>query len=279
MGLRKPRSRERGPAVARVRLLKPGFFTNEVLANCSFPARLLFAGLWCLADCEGKLEDRPKKIKAEILPYDTVDIENLLAELEEHGFIVRYKIGSRKQLRRYILIPTFAKHQNPHPKERPQGYPDPIIISAEKNGEPRISAAGNGIFGASRAAADPGSSDPGSSAAAGNAAAALAAAAQEVPERREEELIEALCHVGCPPGIAQSAVRNGVDLKHIGTVIRWLANNPGKIKKPGGYHDLLHRPQKFAFVQTEEGWNPPQEERSLKDRMQEHLSRSRTQSS
>jgi len=34
-------------------------------------ARLLYPGLWMLADREGRLEDRPLRIKAEILPYDT----------------------------------------------------------------------------------------------------------------------------------------------------------------------------------------------------------------
>ena len=44
--------------MARARLLKPGFFTNEDL--CELPAfgRLLFAGLWTIADREGRLEDR-----------------------------------------------------------------------------------------------------------------------------------------------------------------------------------------------------------------------------
>jgi hypothetical protein len=32
--------------------------------------RLLFTGLWCLADREGRLEDRPAEIKAEIFSYD-----------------------------------------------------------------------------------------------------------------------------------------------------------------------------------------------------------------
>ena len=43
----------------RTRLLKPGFFMNEELARLPVRARLLFAGLWCLADREGRLEDRP----------------------------------------------------------------------------------------------------------------------------------------------------------------------------------------------------------------------------
>ena len=36
--------------MARARNIKPGFFTNDVLADCDPLARLLFAGLWTVAD-------------------------------------------------------------------------------------------------------------------------------------------------------------------------------------------------------------------------------------
>lgn len=82
--------------MARARNIKPGFFANEKLAECDPLARLLFAGLWCLADREGRLEDRPKRIRAEVLPYDICDAEALLEQLKEHGFILRYEsCGSR----------------------------------------------------------------------------------------------------------------------------------------------------------------------------------------
>ena len=101
--------------MARARNIKPGFFTNDTLAECSPLARLLFIGLWTIADCHGRLHDRPKKIKAELLPYDNCDIESLLQELDNHGFILRQALGKY----RAILIPAFNKHQNPHHKERP----------------------------------------------------------------------------------------------------------------------------------------------------------------
>lgn len=50
--------------MAGARNIKPGFFTNDVLAACDQLARLLFAGLWTVADRAGRLEDRPKRIKA-----------------------------------------------------------------------------------------------------------------------------------------------------------------------------------------------------------------------
>jgi hypothetical protein len=100
--------------MARSRNIKPGFFVNEELAEIDFPGRILFIGLWCLADREGRLEDRPKKIKAETFPYDDVDVDKLLNQLFKHNFIIRYEVDSKK----YISIPTFKNHQSPHPHEK-----------------------------------------------------------------------------------------------------------------------------------------------------------------
>lgn len=107
--------------MARARLLKPGFFTNEDL--CEIPAfgRLLFAGLWTLADKAGRLDDRPKRIKAELFPYDTVNVPALMDKLEERGFIKRYTVGDAK----LIQIVAFDKHQHPHKNEPASVLPDP----------------------------------------------------------------------------------------------------------------------------------------------------------
>ena len=76
--------------MARARSLKPGFFMNEVLAEIEPLGRLLFQGLWCLADREGRLDYRPKRLKAEILPYDDCNVEAQLQALHDRGFISRY---------------------------------------------------------------------------------------------------------------------------------------------------------------------------------------------
>ena len=107
--------------MARSRNIKPGFFLNDKLAECDPLARLLFAGLWCIADREGRLEDRPKRIKAEILPYDDCDVDKLLNQLAKQGFIIRYEIDDK----RYIQISNFLKHQNPHIKEAASTIPPP----------------------------------------------------------------------------------------------------------------------------------------------------------
>lgn len=84
-------------------------------------ARLLFAGLWTIADKKGRMDDRPKRIKAEIFPYDSVRVPALLDALEAKGFIQRYRIGDAH----FIQIVNFEKHQSPHQKEAPSTIPAP----------------------------------------------------------------------------------------------------------------------------------------------------------
>ena len=104
--------------MARARNIKPAFFLNDDLAELPPLTRLLFIGLWCIADRDGYLEDKPKKIKAEVLPYDNCDIDKMLNELNGN-FIKRYSVNEKK----YIYIKNFAKHQNPHIKEKPSDIP------------------------------------------------------------------------------------------------------------------------------------------------------------
>jgi len=104
--------------MARTRNIKPGFFKNDELAECSLAARLLFAGLWCIADKAGRLEYRPKRIKADVMPFDNVDVDELVTELANRTFLAVYLHGNCK----YLQILNFEKHQRPHPKE-----PDSVI--------------------------------------------------------------------------------------------------------------------------------------------------------
>ncbi len=107
--------------MARARNIKPGFFKNEQLVELPYEYRLLFAGLWTLADREGYLEDRPKRIKMEIFPGDDVNVEKGLSALESHGLILRYMVGEG----RYIHICKFLEHQHPHHKEPASTLPKP----------------------------------------------------------------------------------------------------------------------------------------------------------
>jgi hypothetical protein len=112
--------------MARTRSIKPSFFKNEFLAECEPMARLLFVGLWTLADSQGRMEFRPLRIKAELFPYENCDILGLLKQLADRGFVRAYESGDIKVLE----IPTFGEHQRCHPDERDEGLP-PADESAE----------------------------------------------------------------------------------------------------------------------------------------------------
>ena len=123
--------------MARTRSIKPSFFKNEFLAECEPMARLLFVGLWTLADSQGRMEFRPLRIKAELFPYDNCDILGLLKQLADRGFVRAYESGDVKVLE----IPTFGEHQRCHPDERDEGLPPPdesaeTIVFPERNAKP-----------------------------------------------------------------------------------------------------------------------------------------------
>lgn len=99
--------------------MKPGFFQNEDLIELPFEYRLLFAGIWTMADREGRLEDRHKKIKLTVFPGDSVDCNAGLQALHDKGFIIRYESGGN----RFIQVKNWSKHQSPHIKEAASTIP------------------------------------------------------------------------------------------------------------------------------------------------------------
>lgn len=106
--------------MARARNIKPSIMENEVLAERPPIARLLFIYLWMLADRDGRLEDRPKRIAGRALPYDRdADVDDLLNQLADGGFISRYAAEGID----LIQIHNFAKHQTPHVREAASELP------------------------------------------------------------------------------------------------------------------------------------------------------------
>lgn len=108
----------------RIRTIKPGFWENERLAMMLVPCPgLLFQGLWMLADREGRLEDRPERIRIKVFPYHAdANVDAFLSILESERFVTRYTTESGDK---YLQINKFAQHQKPHPKEAPSTIPAP----------------------------------------------------------------------------------------------------------------------------------------------------------
>lgn len=93
--------------MARIRTIKPEFFTSEDIVSMTPLARIFYVSLWCEADREGRMEWKPKTFKMRYLPGDNCEVVELAQELIDRGLIVLY-VADGKQ---YAEIPTFAKHQ------------------------------------------------------------------------------------------------------------------------------------------------------------------------
>ena len=106
--------------MARARNIKPSFFLNEDIVELPYEARLLFIGLWTLADREGRLENRPKKIKMSLFPADDINVTEQLSNISKYGFIKLYNIDDLD----VIQIENFVKHQTPHGLEKDSELPD-----------------------------------------------------------------------------------------------------------------------------------------------------------
>lgn len=104
--------------MARIRTIKPEFFTSADIVALSPLARLLFIGLWGIADREGRMKWRPADFKLQILPGDECEIAPLCAELIDGGLVVLYGDG-------LAYIPTFTEHQSINPRETPSRLPPP----------------------------------------------------------------------------------------------------------------------------------------------------------
>ncbi len=99
--------------MARIRTIKPQFFTSEDVTALAPLARLLFVGLFTECDRDGRVEDRPRTLKMRLLPEDDVDVDALLWSLVDGGLIRRYEAGGVN----VIQVTGFQRHQKPHPKE------------------------------------------------------------------------------------------------------------------------------------------------------------------
>jgi hypothetical protein len=106
--------------MARIRTIKPQFFTSEDVTALEPLARLLFVGLFTECDRDGRVEDRPRTLKMRLLPEDDCDVDALLWCLVDGGLIRRYEAGGVN----VIQVSGFQRHQKPHPKEPASTLPD-----------------------------------------------------------------------------------------------------------------------------------------------------------
>lgn len=108
--------------MARIRTIKPGFFTSEDVVRLSLPARLTWIGLWTAADDEGRAKAHPALVKAAVWPLDDdvtpSDVAGYLEELEAEGRIRRYTVEATE----YLVITRWSDHQRIN-RPTPSTYP------------------------------------------------------------------------------------------------------------------------------------------------------------
>ena len=124
--------------MARIRTIKPEFFTSEDIVSLSPLARLFYVSLWCEADREGRFEWKPRTFKMRYLPADECDVEVLGQELFDAGIVELYEVNGRT----YAWIPRFTTHQVINNREAESTIPSPEssrvkVASARVLGEGR----------------------------------------------------------------------------------------------------------------------------------------------
>ena len=102
--------------MARIRTIKPEFWTDERVGECSVSARLLLIAALNFADDYGGLERSSKQLKAQVFPYDSIDCEPLVLELLRVGLFIEYQVADRK----YLHIKGFRKHQKVEKPAKPR---------------------------------------------------------------------------------------------------------------------------------------------------------------
>lgn len=126
--------------MARIRTIKPEFFTSEDVVNLSPLARLLYIAMWCESDREGRFEWKPRTFKLRYLPGDDCSVESLATELTDSGMVVLYEIEGRV----YAEIPSFTKHQSINNREADSEIPARVATRqhASPTRESRVQAEG-----------------------------------------------------------------------------------------------------------------------------------------
>lgn len=121
--------------MARIRTIKPEFWTSGQVLECSTNARLLFIGLWNFCDDAGRHPWRPRQIKAEVFPADDFtesDILSMLEELAANDLIRRYAVAGQELFEvtgwhhQRIDKPQSPKHPGPfddHSRNDPRTIP------------------------------------------------------------------------------------------------------------------------------------------------------------
>lgn len=94
--------------MARIRSVKPEFWTDPDVVALTPLARLFFIGTWNHADDYGVLRDDPSRLKLQILPADDANAGELVDQLVDAGLLLRRVAPDGTNV---LVIRTFCVHQ------------------------------------------------------------------------------------------------------------------------------------------------------------------------
>ena len=109
--------------MARIRTVKPAFWSDERVADLSRDARLLCVGLISFADDEGRFVASTAAIRGYVYPHDNISlakIQQWLTELEATGIVLTYTVNSHQ----YGMFPNYRRHQKIN-RPTPSTFPPP----------------------------------------------------------------------------------------------------------------------------------------------------------
>jgi hypothetical protein len=112
--------------MARIRSIKPEFWTSEAIARLPMRARLTFIALWSYVDDNGVGRDNEKLIAAELFPLEddprqtVLNVREDLATLAREGRVTRYTVDGKP----FLHVTNWSEHQK---IDRPnkKRYPTP----------------------------------------------------------------------------------------------------------------------------------------------------------
>lgn len=140
--------------MARIRTIKPSFFTDPAMADLPPATRLTYIGLWTHVDDAGRCVDDARLVKAAVWPlddrYTAKKVESDLATLAKAGRVERYEVDGK----RFLRVVHWRKHQVVNKPQKSGIPPSPVESDSgtatgtplESDGNPPVALpGGNGI--------------------------------------------------------------------------------------------------------------------------------------
>ena len=139
--------------MARNRTISPDFWTWEAVIDCAPMTRLLFVGLWNFADDFGVQPLRPRTIRMQVFPGDTMENDGVRAMIEDlarRNLVRIYEVDGVE----YVSIVDWEQIQRVgrHARRRYPAFPSPrecgekvpSVSEADEGLRAEVSAADDG---------------------------------------------------------------------------------------------------------------------------------------